>query len=598
MTAALASTSSSTAIAPSKFRARKLDHHKALKIYDVAELRELGDEGEVIATATSASVNRPAPLVATGVDKEEEEEEHLQAALSSALVAPKAQAYVIPTPKVQGIPRDQWEALYPALAPIPKKPPKTSTNVLSNALAAYSLASSLLNEYAANEEDMAFCQANGLDVSLLEGLFTLWEEAAGRLSANAVGADSACERYPHVPEPTLTMLHEHWRQKRMPTLLVEDADPNKMGADPYVCFRRRELRLPRKTRRSDAQCLDKLRKMRYELETLMTGLGACALRDELKLRAWEQDQQLFTAYMRLAPAELLKAPPYKLVLSRRFQPPDAVKAPRQSPSRKAQAKPPSGIGGFPSTVDIVMEVEGLLDKMRLPPPPRPPRNAAQQTCHVQRDQLGRIVIERPKALQRQPLMIIPGSLTLKECALLNTAAVGNYNHHYVQSSSGLVMPLSLSSWMHVSREYGLTPEGSSRRPPSSAKKLKSGGHHSSSTNGVVAQDDGAMASSQPITHPSSNIGSNNKPMTNNITVKVKSKTSESSQMAVSSSSLSSASASASQEAAPTSHASFFTATGLTSTLSTPANAVHSSLSPSASNYRNGGRGGTGTNNKT
>lgn len=36
--------------------------------------------------------------------------------------------------------------------------------------------------------------------------------------------------------------------------------------DPYVCFRRREVRQARKTRGRDAQSIEKLRKLRRELE--------------------------------------------------------------------------------------------------------------------------------------------------------------------------------------------------------------------------------------------------------------------------------------------------------------------------------------------
>jgi enhancer of polycomb-like protein len=68
-------------------------------------------------------------------------------------------------------------------------------------------------------------------------------------------------------------VYEHWKSRRlacqnnplMPSLKFErnvDTD----DADPYVCFRRREVRQVRKTRGRDAQITEKLKKLRTEME--------------------------------------------------------------------------------------------------------------------------------------------------------------------------------------------------------------------------------------------------------------------------------------------------------------------------------------------
>jgi enhancer of polycomb-like protein len=68
-------------------------------------------------------------------------------------------------------------------------------------------------------------------------------------------------------------VYPHWKARRtelqnhplMPTLKFErnvDTD----DSDPYVCFRRREVRQARKTRGRDAQIVEKLKKLRQELE--------------------------------------------------------------------------------------------------------------------------------------------------------------------------------------------------------------------------------------------------------------------------------------------------------------------------------------------
>ena len=68
-------------------------------------------------------------------------------------------------------------------------------------------------------------------------------------------------------------IYEHWRACRnnsqnhpiQPTLKFEK-NQEKDDGDPYVCFRRRDIRQTRKTRQRDQQSSDKLRKLRKELE--------------------------------------------------------------------------------------------------------------------------------------------------------------------------------------------------------------------------------------------------------------------------------------------------------------------------------------------
>jgi len=68
-------------------------------------------------------------------------------------------------------------------------------------------------------------------------------------------------------------IYEHWKSRRssklnhplMPALKFErNADTDE--GDPYVCFRRREVRQARKTRGRDAQITEKLKKLRFEFE--------------------------------------------------------------------------------------------------------------------------------------------------------------------------------------------------------------------------------------------------------------------------------------------------------------------------------------------
>jgi len=68
-------------------------------------------------------------------------------------------------------------------------------------------------------------------------------------------------------------MFDHWRTRRQasgnrslqPSLKFETHQENDDG-DPYVCFRRRDVRQTRKTRARDVQSTDKLRRLRKELE--------------------------------------------------------------------------------------------------------------------------------------------------------------------------------------------------------------------------------------------------------------------------------------------------------------------------------------------
>jgi len=71
----------------------------------------------------------------------------------------------------------------------------------------------------------------------------------------------------------LKPIYQYWVIQKgsrplLPTIKVRvlDTASEADDADPYVCFRRREVRQTRKTRGRDAQVTEKLKKLRYELE--------------------------------------------------------------------------------------------------------------------------------------------------------------------------------------------------------------------------------------------------------------------------------------------------------------------------------------------
>ena len=94
-------------------------------------------------------------------------------------------------------------------------------------------------------------------------------------------------------------IYPHWKERRTaragvqitPTLRVEEAE--KDDADPYVCFRRREVRQVRKTRRSDQQSTEKLRQLRLDIYRLRDLVDMVTKREKLKLDQLQIDTKLF-----------------------------------------------------------------------------------------------------------------------------------------------------------------------------------------------------------------------------------------------------------------------------------------------------------------
>jgi enhancer of polycomb-like protein len=98
-------------------------------------------------------------------------------------------------------------------------------------------------------------------------------------------------------------IYQHWKAMRskngntsiQPALKLKimesatDADDN----DPYVCFRRREVRQVRKTRGRDAQSVEKLKKLRKELEDARHLIALVRQREIAKKEQLAIERQLF-----------------------------------------------------------------------------------------------------------------------------------------------------------------------------------------------------------------------------------------------------------------------------------------------------------------
>ena len=99
-------------------------------------------------------------------------------------------------------------------------------------------------------------------------------------------------------------IYDHWQSRRTaasnrgiaPRLKFETGQDTD-DADPYVCFRRRELRQIRKTRNRDAQSAEKLRLMRKQLEDARQILFMVRQREALRKEQLAIDKTVFEQRM-------------------------------------------------------------------------------------------------------------------------------------------------------------------------------------------------------------------------------------------------------------------------------------------------------------
>lgn len=98
----------------------------------------------------------------------------------------------------------------------------------------------------------------------------------------------------------MKVIYQHWVQRKdsraiMPTIKVRVLDTTSEAddADPYVCFRRREVRQTRKTRGRDAQVVEKLKKLRLELEQARSLVQMVNQREQLNKQQLEMGRKVF-----------------------------------------------------------------------------------------------------------------------------------------------------------------------------------------------------------------------------------------------------------------------------------------------------------------
>ncbi|KAJ2956067.1 hypothetical protein NQZ79_g8040 [Umbelopsis isabellina] len=288
----------------SRFRVKKLSPKHPLTIYKESQLPDIHDAG---------NLQRAVPLIETGVDKDEEDEHDLQAAISAAQAAVttgEAVQLYIPTPDASiTIKEDEYKAIY-------KKPFHPPTSFIKYSTTVEDAIGCL---YDMDEEDDAwltsFNQERPVNQKISEDQFeqVMWEleslanDTMPFLSVDPSQIPPFDELESHFKTPSLLPLqtaakhiYEHWKERRLKNagkpifpILKFDETGLRSDTDPYVCFRRRETKPVRKTRRTDQQSLEKLRKLRAEMETARNLLEMVLRREKMRKESLAIEHTIF-----------------------------------------------------------------------------------------------------------------------------------------------------------------------------------------------------------------------------------------------------------------------------------------------------------------
>ncbi|KAJ1646141.1 Enhancer of polycomb-like protein 1 [Coemansia erecta] len=281
-----------------RFRARKVDLKRTLPVYRASDLDDLDDDD-----------NRQVDAIETGVEKDEEAEHHLQAAISATLAAASgsapAKSVYIPTPDASQV-TAEYEALYKQKFTCPRGLIRSSETVEE----------CCAPMYCADDEDLGWLkEENARRSKAGDAELTVDAFEAAMDALETVTRDMVFTRAEDVPSPaylvtysvererplgrkTVGSLYDHWKTRRVarnakPIMAaLQNEDGAKAEIDPYVCFRRREVRQGRKTRRADQRSLEQLRRLRVNLAAAAQMLEMCVEREREKTAVVEAAQEV------------------------------------------------------------------------------------------------------------------------------------------------------------------------------------------------------------------------------------------------------------------------------------------------------------------
>ncbi|CAJ2507496.1 Uu.00g086820.m01.CDS01 [Anthostomella pinea] len=246
--------------------------------------------------------------IATGVEQAEENEYHLQAALKSVGASADNE---IPVPPPQNSVEANYDELYPTPYIEPRNYIKFSDTVEET------IRGSLYDMTAEDEDFLKTYNTKRsakekLSEDEFEHFMEVLEDTASEQAPYAA-VDNTVVSYDvmyhsmvrrigsvKLAETHAKPVYEYWKSRRQdnanmslnPAVKFETHQEHD-DMDPYVCFRRREVRQTRKTRARDVQVADKLKKLRRELEDGRQLVVFSRQREFLKRELLKADRLVF-----------------------------------------------------------------------------------------------------------------------------------------------------------------------------------------------------------------------------------------------------------------------------------------------------------------
>ncbi|CDO96488.1 unnamed protein product [Kluyveromyces dobzhanskii CBS 2104] len=341
------------AVDSSRFRHRKISVKQRLRIYKSHEIKDL--EQEDAAAISAQHQQRELMEIETGVEKNEEKEEHLYKILQSNQLRENKKDLFIPTPDASKT-WDEFDKFYTGEFKCPASYIQFSAQLEDCCGTLYNmdendevflkeLNKSLQSDISEplTEDEFELIMANfessikdrqpflSMDPESILSFADLKPTMLKNdLGDSGVKKELAKEIGMPEQEPFLTMfdnqrslgkreksmvtlvnlfgekIYDYWKNRKISCngsdifpQLKSERNNDKDDNDPYVCFRRRELRQPRKTRRIDVQNSQKLRLLSQQLEYTKELALAVAKRERTALDVLENEKFIFQARVQL-----------------------------------------------------------------------------------------------------------------------------------------------------------------------------------------------------------------------------------------------------------------------------------------------------------
>ncbi|KAG0648554.1 Enhancer of polycomb 1 [Hyphodiscus hymeniophilus] len=241
----------------------------------------------------------------SGVEKSEEKEFHLQAALANSSNGQSEGE--IPTRPAEETTDIDYDALYSLKSDKPATYIRFSQTVEECTGCQYDMSTEddvFLTEYSKSHPESQHSE------DVFERIMEIFEETQPEFAAvdqTLYSFDTMRQalKQNQMDDKLLVVakdFYEFWKKRRqengnhsLQPELKSETQPDNDDGDPYVCFRRREVRQTRKTRARDVQSTEKLKRLRKELEEGRSIVKLVLTREQAKRELMKTDKEIFDA---------------------------------------------------------------------------------------------------------------------------------------------------------------------------------------------------------------------------------------------------------------------------------------------------------------